>query len=144
MNRSTSIFLCVALLNLIACSSQPLKQASSHSSDYNQKSGKLVSIRENGKFGYINLDGQVVIEPQFDDTHFFSEGLAAVKIGNQWGFIDRMGKMVIKPQFDNAYFFSQGLAPVKIDNKVGFIEGTGRIVIKLQLNSYYSITQGWS
>ena len=123
MNRSTSIFLCVALLNLIACSSQP--QASSHSSDYNQKSGKLVSIRENGKFGYINLDGQVVIEPQFDDTHFFSKGLAAVKINGKFGFIDKTGKMVFEPQFDKALSFSEGLAAVTINDEE-YIDPTGR------------------
>lgn len=55
-------------------------------------------IRENDKWGYMDKDGNVVINPQFDDAGPFSEGLAAVRIGNddsgQYGYIDKAGKMV--------------------------------------------------
>lgn len=36
-----------------------------------------------GKYGFINQSGEVVIEPQFDKTWGFSEGLAAVKVGDK-------------------------------------------------------------
>jgi len=32
------------------------------------------------KFGFIDKSGKVVIEPQFDDAGYFSEGLATVAI----------------------------------------------------------------
>jgi WG repeat protein len=34
----------------------------------------------------------MVIEPKYDLTFHFSEGLAAVKISDQWGYIDKTGK----------------------------------------------------
>ena len=35
------------------------------------------------KFGYINTEGKIVIEPQFDTTYLFEEGIAAVKINDK-------------------------------------------------------------
>lgn len=39
-----------------------------------------------------------MIEPKYDLTSHFSDGLAAVKIGDKWGYIDKSGKMVIAPR----------------------------------------------
>ncbi|NLB42198.1 MAG: WG repeat-containing protein, partial [Clostridiales bacterium] len=50
------------------------------------------------KYGFIDKDGSFLIEPQFDGTHGFSEGLAPVLTGNdtygKWGFIDLTGELV--------------------------------------------------
>jgi hypothetical protein len=47
------------------------------------------------KWGYIDPEGKVVIEPQYDEAGSFSEGVARVGIYDKdykWGFIDRVGK----------------------------------------------------
>ncbi|WP_161768763.1 WG repeat-containing protein, partial [Picosynechococcus sp. NKBG042902] len=62
------------------------------------------------RLGYINKEGMIVINPQFDQIRPFSEGLAAVRVGDRWGYIDKEGTMVINPQFDSAEPFSEGLA----------------------------------
>ena len=91
-------------------------------------------IEENGKYGYMDKDGNVVINPQFDRADDFSEGLARVRIGDEktgkWGYIDKEGKFVINPQFDCAEDFSEGLAKVKVGGKYGWIDKTGKIVRK--------------
>ena len=35
----------------------------------------LARVRVDGKWGYINTEGEVVIEPQFDDAGSFSKGV---------------------------------------------------------------------
>ena len=65
------------------------------------------------KYGFIDKNGKVVIEPQFDGADAFSEGLARVKKDRKWGFIDKSGKVVIEPQFDWVSDFSEGLAKVR-------------------------------
>lgn len=66
-----------------------------------------------GKWGFVNIDGDIVITPQFDEAKSFSNGLAAVAIDGQWGFIDEQGKTVIDAQFEFAdYFTSKGLCVV--------------------------------
>ena len=75
----------------------------------------MAAVRIDGKGGFIDLQGNYVINPQFDLVYSFSEGLAAVQIGDwntgKWGFIDRQGNYVINPQFDYVWFwsFSEGL-----------------------------------
>jgi hypothetical protein len=48
----------------------------------------------NGKFGYIDRSGKVVIPPSFDEAHQFSNGLALVKTNGRYRYIDRKGKTV--------------------------------------------------
>lgn len=76
---------------------------------------------ENGKWGFINQQGEWVIEPQFDYVQPFSDGLAGVCINDKWGFIDHKGQWVIEPQFipynsslNNPYIFQEGLAVAEI------------------------------
>lgn len=47
----------------------------------------LAVARANGKYGYINAQGEWVIAPQFSNARSFSDGLAAVCDGELWGYI---------------------------------------------------------
>ena len=49
----------------------------------------LFAAKEKGKkYGYIDAQGNYVIQPQFDFANAFSEGYAVVKAGNKFGVID--------------------------------------------------------
>lgn len=89
----------------------------------------LAGIKVEGKYGFINGEGKVVIPPQFDEVGMWSEGLCLVKIAGNSGFIDKTGKMIISPQPYDSSFFSEGLALTWVDHKAGFIDKTGKIVI---------------
>ena len=64
------------------------------------------AVRINDKWGFIDQDGNIVIEPQYENARSFSNGFAAVQLAGKWGFIDQEGKMVIEPKFDNAKDFN--------------------------------------
>jgi len=66
-------------------------------------------------WGYVDAEGTMQIEPQYEDAAPFSEGLAAVQLRGKWGFIDRTGKVVIKPQFLWPATFEGGVAQVVVD-----------------------------
>ena len=90
---------------------------------------KLAAVKIGDKWGYINVAGEVVIEPQFDQAHSFYEGLAVVRVGDsdrgKYGYVNAAGEVVIKPQFRQAHSFSEGLAAVRtgglISGKWGYI-----------------------
>lgn len=100
--------------------------------------GSLYRITVDGKYGYIDRTGKIIVAPKYDVSHDFSEGLAVVgmKITDgkaasiQYGYIDTSGKEVIPLQFPFACSFSDGLAAVRIDGKWGFINKTGQLTIK--------------
>ena len=63
---------------------------------------------KNGKYGYINKKGEVVIDFQYDDNDVFefSEGLALVKKDEKYQFINKIGETVIDKIEVNELIFS--------------------------------------
>ncbi|EQC2648382.1 WG repeat-containing protein, partial [Campylobacter coli] len=55
----------------------------------------------NGKWGFIDKNGEFVIKPKFDSIWSFREGLAKVGLNGKYGLIDKSGKIVIEPKFDD-------------------------------------------
>lgn len=102
----------------------------------------LYLVNVNGKFGYINNKGQIVINPQFDYAYDFSEGLAKVKTSNKYGFINKKGIIVINPVFEDVSDFQEGMAKFKENGKFGFINIKGEKVIKSTYTSAGDFNSG--
>ena len=83
------------------------------------------------KWGYVDVNGEVVISPQFEDAGNFIAGLGLVKVGGKYGYINITGKIVITPQFDEANYFCDGLARVRIGKKYSYIDTTGRLISQM-------------
>lgn len=66
-------------------------------------------------WGYIDINGRLVIDAKFESAQHFSEGLAAVELDKKWGYIDHEGKFVIGASFAYAHPFAEGLAGVRTD-----------------------------
>ena len=65
------------------------------------------AVKIGGKWGFVDKEGNIKIEPQFNDARSFSNGLAAVKIDDKWGFIDEDGTVCIEPAFYDAKDFNE-------------------------------------
>lgn len=111
-------------------------------SDIKDAGEQLYVIRDNGRYGYIDRDGFVVIKPQYEDGYNFSEGLARVGLQHRYGFIDKTAKIVVRPKFQNAEDFSEGLALVAINNRYGFINNMGEVAIPLDYEFANSFSEG--
>src|SRR5215813_5880485 len=105
-----------------------------YSSNMQEMSKRLFLIFVNDKVGYIDKAGKIIVEPHYEDSWGFHEGLARVRTSDKWGYIDETGAMVIKEQFRLADDFSDCLARVEIDGKYGYIDKTGKIVITPQFD----------
>ena len=109
----------------------------------------LIPVKKDTRWGFISLNGDMVIKPQFNYALSFSEGFAGVQINNKWGYIDISGRVVIKPQFDDIPGnFKEGLVRIaKFDNdpalypdsgvittgsRFGYADREGNIVIEPQ------------
>lgn len=80
--------------------------------------GTAAAVEQDGKWGFVDGKGKMVIEPKYEDAKSFSNGFAAVKQNGKWGFINLENKMVIEPLFDDAKSFSEdGQCFVKLEDK---------------------------
>lgn len=92
----------------------------------------LFVIREggtNGKYGFIDKTGKVVIEPRYDYAEPFSDGLAKVKTNGQTEFIDATGKVAFVSPTNRVGSFGNGFARVYDGGLNGVIDKTGKIVV---------------
>jgi len=119
----------------------------------------LFPVKVEKKWGYIDVNGNLVISPQFDKANNFYNGLALVQIGvdeqisfDQWmegvrptvkrSYIDPSEKYVVDPGIDHELLywgdFHEGLASfqdMKTSFELGFINKFGQISIEPQFDN---------
>lgn len=96
---------------------------------------KLIPVKSGDKWGYIDKQGKMQINPQFEEAAVFLEGLARVKSSDgKVGFINEDGKYVINPIYKDAGCFFDDWAVVVADNSAPqFIDKNGNV--KLTVNN---------
>ncbi|WP_230659561.1 WG repeat-containing protein [Psychrobacter sp. I-STPA10] len=108
--------------------------------------GKLKIVFSNafydGKIGFVNKQGRVVIPFHYDEAKNFSEGLAAVKKDDKYGFIDKQGKVVIPFEYDMSSSFSEGTALVIKNDRFIFINKLGKEVLNLDYDEVGIFSEG--
>jgi hypothetical protein len=117
----------------------------------------LMALKDkNGLYGFIGLNGNWVILPNYDNAMYFQDGLAPVMKGEKWGYIDKTGAVVIDYKFNFVTPFSHGIAvvgislpPVMPEGKIkiftvdayapfGLIDKTGKWIAEPIYEAYYS------
>ncbi len=67
------------------------------------KTNNLFLSKKNGKYGFVNKDGIVVVDYIYDDaTEQNDYGYVAVKQNGVWGAIDQNGNVVVTPSYELA------------------------------------------
>jgi len=106
--------------------------------------GSLFKASEGEVWGFIDINGNQIIEPGFKEVTDFSENLAAVKSvwDGRWGYIASSGSMVIPPVFDYATPFNEGRAVVTVDGNQGLIDKSGKYVLSPTFEKNPKFSQG--
>ena len=93
------------------------------STEFLQNNNLLLS-KKDGKYGYINRDGNLVIDYTYEDAQELNEyGYAAVKKDGKWGAIDKTGAVVANCNYN-----------LQENVMIDFI---GKWHLSVDLNSYY-------
>jgi hypothetical protein len=123
----------------------------------------LAGVRINGKWGFIDRRGKLVIPAKFDAADSFCGGLAvvAVKKGDKlkFGFIDKTGKYTVQPKFNYITAFADGIAQFSNDAEYiqkstyfvvdttahyGLIDSAGKIVAEPKFNKIETFHEGFA
>ena len=134
------------LFGIFGCDSKPKEKSDKeqfqeilndprvNSKEVGEREGiKYFQVMQNGKTGFRDLDGKIVIEPKFDNAEMFSEGLSTVKVGDKYGLIDEKGNYVLTLQpYEYLGSVHNGLASFRANDKYGFLNTAGQEIIKPQ------------
>ena len=99
-------------------------------------------VDKNGKWGFVDKNGNEVIPCKYDGAWYFSEGFALVQMNDKWGFIDKNGNEVIPCKYDDAGGFSEGFALVQMNGKWGFVDKNGNEVIPCKYDDAWDFSEG--
>ena len=71
------------------------------------KERRLYAYSQDGKWGFKNKEGKVVIEAQYDIvTGVNKYGFSGVKKDGKWGVVDDTGKVIVEPTYElETYYF---------------------------------------
>ena len=70
--------------------------------------GMVAFQGDNGLWGFVELDGSIIIEPQYEAAKSFSNGVAAVCVDGLWGYINPENEMVVECTYFNCGYLSDG------------------------------------
>lgn len=64
------------------------------------KNNNIIGFYENGKWGFKDKSGNIVIEPIYDRIVEINEnGYGGIKLEDKWGIIDKDGNIIVEPKF---------------------------------------------
>ena len=120
-----------------------------------QPENPLFIVEKDGKSGFIDRTGKIVIPLQFDSANGFSEGLALVTLKGKKLFIDTTGRVQFEAKYDVIRNFAEGLCAVNIGEKRianiglisdpgkwGYIDKTGKLVIPMKFTHAENFSEG--
>lgn len=105
-------------------------------------SNGLASAKLNNKFGFIDMNGKVVIDYIYDLAMPYRDELALISQNDKLGFIDVEGDLIIPVIYEEATAFINGLAAVKKDGKVGYIDKNNITRINYLYDNLSFISEG--
>lgn len=103
----------------------------------------------NGKFGFMNSEGNWAIQPKYDEVNEFSSGyFAFAKLKGKWGVIDTLDRAVLpfeytKLLFEEFFIDADNYVVVVKNNKYGVVnQTTGKIFMECVYDKPFEFTDG--
>lgn len=95
---------------------------------------RRICAKRDGKYGYLDPEGNEVIPFVFDNAYTFSQGFAAVSQEGKWGIVDTAGRFLLPVAYDHsgihseAYCFHDGWALIEKDHHYGYVDTLGNFI----------------
>ena len=103
----------------------------------------LKPVEQDGMWGFVNLDGELVIPYKYHYVRSFHDGLAMVKLRGKWGYIDWFGNELIPLEFDEVTSFRDSHAFVKKDGRLGLLDVAGNVTYDYERMKEFVLPYSW-
>ena len=104
-------------------------------------------VKSEGRYGFVNDHGNIVIPLIFSDANSFYHGMAAVRLDDKWGLIDTSGKLIIPNDYDSISLPHDGLVRASIggeDSRYGFLNLNNETVIPFDYHYAEDFREGFA
>jgi len=102
----------------------------------------FAKVYGNGKWGFVDGNGNQVVPPLYETVRNFRNHLAAVRKNWKWGFINEKGVVVIPFEYDIAYDFDERVSAGYKDRKWFLIDRSGKIIRALGIDIFWGFKHG--
>ena len=85
-------------------------------------------------YGFMDINGNIVMKPRWSYVRDFSEGLAVVcrrSTSHEWSYIDKSGNIVFTVECGYAGDFMDGHAAIGSNGQNGLVDKKGNIIVEL-------------
>lgn len=89
---------------------------------------------EEGDYGYMNSDGVTLVEPKFEFTGFYQEGMAMIAEDGKYGFINKRKEVQVLCQYESVTDFIKGRSIVELNGKFGMIDRNGKYILECEFD----------
>jgi len=98
-------------------------------------------VRQNGKWGVIDLSGKFIEQPRYDQIKKIHHSPNyKISQNGKWGLLLEGGKLAIPPAWEDVGDMHHGMIPVCSAGKWGYAEEGGKLVIPCQWDSVWSFS----
>lgn len=96
----------------------------------------MCAYHQNGRSGFLNKHGYVVVEPTYDNAARFREGKAAVVLDGKWGAINPQNELVVPCKFDALSAVYEGIACARLEGRTVFLQLDGSILFETEYRAF--------
>lgn len=102
----------------------------------------FIIISKDDLYGIMNLNGTIVVKPQYDSLWYSQKNLYKVLKNKKYGCIDHTGKIVVPIEYDKAPEIYDNKAIVEKNGKYGCVDLNGETLIENEWDYLSNYTKG--
>lgn len=100
----------------------------------------LIPFQSQGKWGFADSSGKLIIEARYDAIEPFNEGLAVVKLGDFYGMVNMQGEEVIRPEHARITPCASGVFTIETPEGVIIMNQDAKVISQGQYDEIFAYT----
>lgn len=98
--------------------------------DLDPSDATITGFKDNGKWGFKDSNGKMIIKPKYDKESDFQHGVAIVRLNGKEGLINVNDNVIIAfGTYDDIYDFKGNRARVRKNKRYGIIDQNGKEIL---------------